>query len=182
MDNTFCFTLSQKEYISFLSDQIICSKQMQGLQLFLYTSVPAILITLVFLFDIKRWSVVCTILALCILWVLYGEKSVFRSYVERKVETKLIPKLAIQEYNEVTYYFNEREIICEGKKKESIPYEKISSLIPLSKMFVIYYDSGTILLPYRVFASQKQMKHFLLSLECYRQMRYKITKQDSKDA
>jgi len=102
--------------------------------------------------------------------------------VERKVETKLIPKLAIQEYNEVTYYFNEREIICEGKKKESIPYEKISSLIPLSKMFVIYYDSGTILLPYRVFASQKQMKHFLLSLECYRQMRYKITKQDSKDA
>ena len=59
MDNTFCFTLTQKEYISFLSDQIICSKQMQGLQLFLYTSVPAILITLVFLFDIKRWSVVC---------------------------------------------------------------------------------------------------------------------------
>jgi len=55
-------------------------------------------------------------------------------------------------------------------------------LIPLSKMFVIYYDSGSILLPYRVFASQKQMKHFLLSLECYRQMRYKITKQDSKDA
>lgn len=104
MDNTFCFTLTQKEYISFFSDQIICSKQMQGLQLFLYTSVPAILITLVFLFDIERWSVVCTILALCILWVLYGEKSVFRSYVERKVETKLIPKLAIQEYNEVTYY------------------------------------------------------------------------------
>ena len=85
MEKTFCFTLREEEYQEYLVYEIIRSGKMRGSRWFLLTSVPALLVTGVLVLKIQHMFFITSVLALAVLWILYGAKAVWGNYLNRKV-------------------------------------------------------------------------------------------------
>ncbi|WWR16719.1 hypothetical protein V1224_04605 [Lachnospiraceae bacterium JLR.KK008] len=169
MDRTFHVTLQEEEYVEYLSCQISYSKMMRGYRWFLLTSVPALLVTGVLILKIKSWLFVSSIIALAVVWVLYGASAVWRRYIRGKIRKKFLPRMNVKEFKEVTYHFGEREIEYSDKnKKTKIAYSDIVTMLPLKSQFAFCYPGGTILLPYRVFKEEEDMKQFIKEYEEFR--------------
>lgn len=166
MDRTFCFTLEKEEYIEYLCWQFSASKSTRGSRWFLITSVPAVLLTGTLLLRLKNWMFFTAMLALAVMWVLYGAKAVWKRYVYHKVTAKVLPKMQLQAFREVTYHYTDAGIeYQDGKKKQLLPWAKIPGMLPLASEFAFAYDKGVILLPYRLFEGDEDMKSFLLDYE-----------------
>jgi len=172
MDRTLCFTLQKEEYIEYLSWQISHSKTMRGTRWFIMTGVPAVLVTGVLILKIRYWLFVSSILALAVLWVLYGARAVWKSYIRRKITSQILPKMNVTEFKEVSYHFKENGIeYRENNKKQMIPWEKIAVMLPLESQFAFCYAEGTVLVPYRVFEGEEDMKQFVKDYELCRKNR-----------
>ena len=162
MEKTFCFTLQKEEYLEYLVYEISRSGKMRGSRWFLLTSVPALLVTGILVLRIRHMFFVTSVLALAVLWVLYGARTVWGNYMQRKAERYYWPKLNIREFAEIRCRFGGAEITVEepgGKRK--ILYSDIQALAPLKHIFAFYYPGGTLLLPYREFEKEEDMKAFL---------------------
>ena len=83
MDRKYRVTLQKEEYIEYLSYQISSSKTMRGYRWFILTSVPAILITGSILLKIKSGLFVTSLIAVALLWILYGAKAVWKRFIRR---------------------------------------------------------------------------------------------------
>ena len=162
MDRKYRVTLQKEEYIEYLSYQISSSKTMRGYRWFILTSVPAILITGSILLKIKSGLFVTSLIAVALLWILYGAKAVWKRFIRRKIQNKILPKMDIREFKEVVYHFTDQGVeYSENKKRIAIHYQKILALIPLENQFVLHYSGGAILLPYRVFEGEEEMTQFI---------------------
>ncbi len=162
MNREYRVALQKDEYIEFLSYQISSSKTMRGYRWFLLTSIPAVLLTGTILLKIKSGLFITSMVAVAALWILYGAKAVWKRFIRRKIEHKILPKMDIREFREVVYHFtNEGIEYSEKKKKIKISYDKIMAMIPLENQFVFHHQGGAILLPYRMFENEKEMETFL---------------------
>lgn len=166
MDRRLCFTLQEEEYVEYLSWQISNSKTMRGYRWFIMTSVPAVLVTGVLLLRIRQWLPVTAAFALAVLWVLYGASAVWKRFIRRKIRRRFLPKMNIQEFREMNYHFGDDGIeYSEKNKKTRIAWKDIGAMLPLEHEFAFCYRGGTILIPYRVFAGEEDMKQFILEYE-----------------
>lgn len=166
MNRTFHVTLQEEEYVEYLSCQISRSKTMRGYRWFLMTSVPALLLTGVLVLRIKNCLFVSSIVALAVLWVLYGASTVWKRYIRRRIRKQILPKMNVKEFKEITYYFGRQGIeYFDRNKKVKIAYSDIVTMLPLASQFALYYCGGTILLPYRVFSGEEDMKQFVKEYE-----------------
>ncbi len=162
MEKTFCFTLREEEYQEYLVYEIIRSGKMRGSRWFLLTSVPALLVTGVLVLKIQHMFFITSVLALAVLWILYGAKAVWGNYLNRKVRRYYWPKLKVREFAEIRCHFQEKTVLVEEPSgKREVPYSQIRTMIPLKNMFAFYYPGGTLLLPYREFEKEEDMKAFL---------------------
>lgn len=162
MEKTFCFTLQKEEYLEYLVYEISRSGKMRGSRWFLLTSVPALLVTGVLVLKIRHMLFITSVLALAVLWVLYGAKAVWGNYLRRKAERYYWPKLNIREFAQIRCHFGENKITVEEPGgKRNISYSGIRLLAPLKHIFAFYYPEGTLLLPYRVFEQEEEIKAFL---------------------
>lgn len=172
MDRTFCFTLEKEEYIEYLSWQISHSKTMRGSRWFIMTSVPALLLTGVLFLRVRNWLFVSSIIALAVLWVLYGAKAVWKGYIRRKIAKQILPRMNIQEFREMSYHFGENGIeYRENGKKNLIPWKDIVLMAPMENQFAFCYAKGAVLIPYRVFEGEEDMKQFVKDCEICRRSR-----------
>lgn len=166
MNRTFHVTLQEEEYVEYLSCQISRSKTMRGYRWFLMTSVPALLLTGVLVLRIKNWLFVSSIVALAALWVLYGASTVWKRYIRRRIRKQILPKMNVKEFKEIKYYFGNQGIeYFDRNKKVKIAYSDIITMLPLASQFALYHSGGTILLPYRVFSDEEDMKQFVKEYE-----------------
>lgn len=166
MDRTFCFTLEREEYVEYLCWQLSASKSTRGSRWFLITSVPAVLLTGVLVLRLNNWMFFTAMLALAVMWVLYGAKAVWKRYIYHRVTARILPKMQFQTIHEVKYHFTDAGIeYREEKKKRLLPWTGISAMLPLASEFAFAYDRGVILLPYRLFEGEEDMKDFLREYE-----------------
>lgn len=169
MDKTFCFALEKEEYVEYLSWQLNTSKSMRGYRWFLITSVPAVLVTGTLVLRLNNWMFLASMLALAVMWVLYGAKAVWKRYLHHKITVKFLPKMQFQSFREVSYRFTDTGIeYQEDRKKKTLPWKKVSGMLPLGSQFAFFYDKGAILLPYRLFEGEEDMKNFLRDYELLR--------------
>lgn len=172
MDRTFRFTLEKEEYVEYLCWQLSASTSTRGYRWFLITSVPAVLLTGTLVLRLNNWLFLTSMIALAVMWVLYGAKAVWKRYIYRKVTVKMLPKMQFQTIREVVYHFTDAGIeYQEEKKKRLLPWTKISGMLPLASEFAFAYDKGVILLPYRLFEGEEDMKNFLRDYEKLRKDR-----------
>ncbi len=172
MDKTLCFTLQKEEYIEYLSWQISHSKTMRGTRWFIMTSVPAVLITGVLLLKIRYWMFVSSIIALAVLWALYGAKALWKGYIRRKITHQILPKMHVTEFQEISYHFTEKGIeYQENHQKDLVSWKEIAAMVPMQSQFAFCYANGTILIPYRVFEGEEEMKQFIMDYELCRKDR-----------
>ncbi len=168
MDRTFQFTLEKKEYVEYLSYQIGSSKTMRGYRWFLLTGVPAVLLTGIFLLHIRMWTMVACILALAVLWVLYGAKAVWKRYIRRRIERQILPKMNIKEFREMSYHFGGTDIeYQENGKTTRLPYRELM-MLPLENELAFCHKEGTVLIPYRLFEGDDDLRGFLKEYELAR--------------
>lgn len=170
MDRTFRITLEKEEYLEYLNHQLIHSGKMRGSRWFLLTSVPAVLITGMLLLrnvlESGNLLFFTSMLALAAFWVLYGARAVWKRHIRRKVEGYYWPKLNIREFKEVRYHFDSGGVEYQDSgRKVRIAYGEMQALLPLEKEFVLYHTKGAILLPYRIFENEGDIKDFLKEYE-----------------
>ncbi len=166
MDRTLRVKLEKEEYLEYLSHQLMHSKKMRGSRWFLLTSVPAVLVTGMLLLKSGSILFYTSVIALTAFWILYGAGTVWKNYVRRKTERYYWPKLNIQEFKEIRYHFAPQGIeYREDSGKIEVPYSEIQTLVPVEKIFVLYHKKGVILLPYRIFKDEEDMKGFLKGYE-----------------
>lgn len=170
MNRVFHVTLEKEEYLEFLNYQLVHSGKMKGSRWFLLTSVPAVLVTGMLLVNtiLEEGKLVffTSMLILAVFWIMYGAGTVWKNYIRRKVERVYWPKLNIKEFREVRYEFEKDGIdYREAGKKIHVPYEEIQVMVPLQKEFAFYHTKGVILLPYRYFEGEADMKEFLKEYE-----------------
>lgn len=166
MERIFRVTLKKEEYLEYLTYCLLHSKGMRGSRWFLLTSVPAVLITGMLLLQYKNVMFITCMLALSVLWVLYGAGGVWKNYIRRKAERYYWPKLNIREFQEISYRFGPDSVeFKEEGGKVRISYPDFEALVPLKGEFVLYHKKGVILLPYRVFEDEADMKEFLKEYE-----------------
>lgn len=169
MDRIFRFTLQKEEYIEYLSWQIGHSRTMRGSRWFIMTSVPAVLLTGVLLLKIRYWMFVSSMIALAVLWVLYGARAVWKGYIRRKIARQILPKMNIQEFREMSYHFGREGIeYRENNKRKLVPWTDVVLMAPMESQFAFCYTGGTVLIPYRVFEGEEDMKQFVKDYEMCR--------------
>lgn len=172
MNKTYSVTATREEYIEFLCYQFGSSKTMRGYRWFIRTSVPAVLITGAILLHIRSGLFLTSLIAVAGLWILYGAKAVWKRFIKRKVRNQILPKMDVKDFREVVYHFTENGIeYTENRKKVTIFYQNILAMVPLESQFVIHHAQGAVLMPYRIFADEAEMKQFVKDLEIARNQR-----------
>jgi hypothetical protein len=101
-----------------------------------------------------------------VVWVLYGAKALWKSYIRRKIKKQFLPKLNLKGFSGLSCHFSDRGIeYREDKKKNNISYSDIMAMLPLDREFVFCYKGGAFLLPYRVFEGDDDIKQFVKDYE-----------------
>lgn len=162
MEKTFCYTLQKEEYMEYLAYELSRSGRMRGSRWFLLTSVPALLVTGMLVLKIRHMLFITSMIALAALWILYGARAVWSNYLNRKIQRYYWPKLNIREFAQIRCRFTEKGMVIEDpNSKREVSYSEMGAMIPLKHLFAFYYPGGTLLLPYREFEKEEDMKAFL---------------------
>lgn len=169
MDRTFSFTLKKQEYIEYLSWQISHSKTMRGSRWFIMTSVPAVLLTGVLLLKVRDWLFISSIFALAVLWILYGARALWKRYIRRKIERRILPGMNIKEFREMSYHFGADGIeYLENGKRKRIFWKDVAFMSLMENQFAFFYKGGAVLIPYRIFEGEEDIKQFVREYEILR--------------
>ncbi|MEF9961998.1 MAG: YcxB family protein [Erysipelotrichaceae bacterium] len=167
MNQQFTFTLKNEEYLSFLKYQLRNSREFQGKKLLLRTSLPAlILCTMIFtnLYTKLVWNLFA--IAVAMLWIFSFAPTLWVSYFNHRINDDTLKKMNITGFKEVKIHFEEKQLVYHDQNNHTILYKDILAFSPLEDLFVFQYGKQqTILLPFRVFDNQEQIKAFIKEFE-----------------
>lgn len=165
MDKKFTVKLTEDEYLDFLLLQVIRGNNFKGLKLFLRIGIPALLVSLIFIFKIKNIFLIILISLLALIWIIYLSNIIFIKIIRGSLKNKII-KENLKEIETVEYRFTDKFIYVNNEK---VRYENTSPIYFTNSSFLIYYKKKdnviAILLPYRLFDSDEEKKSFIKDFE-----------------
>lgn len=164
MDYRFRFTLEKQEYRNFLKNQSMLLKKNRWKRAWLIMGVPTLLLCSVLYFGWYR-SVLWVIAALMLagVWALEIGPALWRRHMDRRFEK------AVQETGEDWHFaeteldFNEDSVTVRSPGSSRVlPYQELSAFVPMGELFVFSAGADkTLLLPFRVFMDESEMKAFI---------------------
>lgn len=167
MDREITFTLTKHEYLQYLRQRVYWLKQYRGYKFWIRTSIPSLLVcsTLYFRWYQQLWiSSLAIIVAL--VWIILGAGVVWKIFVHHRISEQVLENMNIKGFQQVTIRFLSDKIICEDNKAATILYTQIQTCKPLKEMFVLQYQNDKVmLLPYRIFHDDIQIKQFLCEFD-----------------
>lgn len=167
MDQTFTFTITKAEYLQYLRHQVSGMKNYRGYKFWIRTSIPALFIcsTLFFRLYYSFWWNLLSIV-LILLWVVVGTGILWEIFLKHRIHEKTLDTMNIKGFQKVTLHFQTDRVQYEDQEIHDIFYQDIQNCILMKKMFVFLYEGDkAILLPYRVFTDEEQMKTFLYQFD-----------------
>lgn len=167
MDQKFTFTITKDEYLQYLRHQACGMKNYRGYKFWIRTSIPALLICTTLFFRLYQyiwWDVLMSLLIL--LWIIVGAGLIWSVFLKHRIQEKTLEALHIKGFQEVTMHFLSDRVQYSDQELHEIAYRDIQSCLLMKKMFVfLYQDNKALLLPYRVFKNEAEMKSFLYDFD-----------------
>ncbi len=168
MNGVFKFAISKEEYLEFLRFRYGLSNESKNRKLWITTSIPTLIIVSNIFFKLyNKWQYILLSVLLITLWIFFAVPRICKWILEKQFNESIFERINIKAFESITAEFRDKNIVIKDRGKNiEIDYNSVLKIIPINNMFVILYKgNGVILLPYRAFKEDKDIKEFLMDIE-----------------
>lgn len=167
-NRVFQFAINKEEYLEFLRFRYGLSKESKNRKLWITTSIPTLIIVSDIFFKLyNRWQYILLSVLLITLWIFVAVPRIWKWILGKQFNESIFERVNIKAFENITAEFRDKNIVIKDRGNNiEINYKDVSKIIPINNMFVILYKgNGVILLPYRAFKEDKDIKEFLMDIE-----------------